>query len=89
MSFAGQPTHHQLAWGLVEVFDELTVERVNEMLAKNVPMETLEFFAAYAEQFAAEQELDPGAARRVPNLLLLGYLLRVVEERVLGDDGEE
>ena len=41
-------TRTQLAWELVEIFDDLSVERINEMLAKNVPLDTLEFFAAYA-----------------------------------------
>ncbi len=44
-------TRQELAWELVEVFDELSVERVNELLAKNVPLETLEFFTNYAKDF--------------------------------------
>ena len=73
---------------LAEIFDELPVERINEMLAKNVPYETLEFIRAYSEDFADATGVETPARAQLPNLLLLGYLLRVVEERVLGEDGE-
>jgi hypothetical protein len=79
-------TRQELAWELVEVFDELSVDRVNEMLAKNVPLETLEFIAAYADDFSEAHRIEEGVQRQIPNLLLLGYLLRVVEERLIGDD---
>jgi hypothetical protein len=58
------------------------------MLAKNVPLEALEFFGAYAETFAKAQEIEGSTARRLPNLMLLGYLLRVLEERLLDGDEE-
>ena len=80
-------THEELAWELVEVFDELKVEQINELLAKNVPMETLRFFAAYAGDFAESENIDGKSAKRLPNLLLLGYLLRILEDRLR--DGEE
>jgi len=82
------PTSEELAWGLTELFDELSFDSINEMLAKNVPLETLEFINTYAEDFSEQHQLEVDARRRIPNLLLLGYLLRVVEERVLGGDGE-
>jgi hypothetical protein len=81
-------TREELAWELVEIFDELSVEHINEMLAKNVPLDTLSFMARYAEEFADGNEIADPARKRIPNLLLLGYLLRIVEERLLGDDGE-
>jgi len=83
---SGRPTPDELAWGLAEVFDELPIHSINEVLAKNVPLETLEFIATYASEFSEEQGLEGDVQRRIPNLLLLGYLLRVVEERVLGDE---
>ena len=85
-----RPTPEQLAWGLAEIFDELNVDAINEMLAKNVPIETLRFFDCYAEEFAPGEDLHEDTRRRLPNLMLLGYLLRVVEERILGSepDGE-
>jgi len=81
-----RPTSDELAWGLTEIFDELSVDSINEMLAKNVPLETLEFIATYAEEFADGHDLEAEARRRIPNLLLLGYLMRVVEDRVLGGE---
>lgn len=81
----GPPTSDELAWGLTEIFDELSVDSINEMLAKNVPLETLQFIATYSEEFADEHDLEAEVRRRIPNLLLLGYLMRVVEDRVLGD----
>lgn len=89
MSFSNEATRltrDELAWELAEVFDELPVERINEMLAKNVSLEILEFFSAYAEQFADSTGIHGSARKSLPNLLLLGYLLRVVEERILGDE---
>ena len=44
-------TFEEMAWEFAEVFDELDVDQTNEMLAKNVPMQTLEFFGKYADRF--------------------------------------
>ena len=82
---ADELTREQLAWELVEIFDDLEVHQINEVLAKNVPLETLKFFAAYAGDFGESQAIGGDALKRLPNLLLLGYLLRVVEERLLTD----
>jgi len=76
-------TREDLAWELVEIFDELGVDQINEMLAKNVPLETLEFFNSYVEDSWASAGVDDEARKRLPNLMLLGYLLRVLEERLL------
>ena len=78
-------THAELAWELVEIFDELGVDQLNEMVAKNVPFETLEFFSSYAAAFGKDQ-FEGSDTRRLPNLMLLGYLLRVLEERLLEPD---
>jgi hypothetical protein len=80
-----EPTREEIAWELVALFDELEIEQLNEMLAKNVPMETLEFFASYANNFSDTQAIHDRARKQVPNLLLLGYLLRILEERLLTD----
>ena len=76
-------THRELAWELVDLFEELQADQINEVLAKNVPLETLEFFASYAKDFGDSQEVGEGTQRQLPNLLLLGYLLRVLEERLI------
>ena len=78
-------TREELAWELVELFDELGAEQINEMLAKNVPLETLEFFTAYVEQSWAPVDVDDKTRKRLPNLMLIGYLLRVLEDRLLPD----
>ena len=77
----------ELAWELVELFGELRVEQINEMLAKNVPLETLEFFSSYAEDFGRVEGIEGKTRARLPNLLLLGYLLRVLEDRLIDGDG--
>ena len=73
----------ELAWELVELFGELPTEQINEVLAKNVPLETLEFFASYAEDFGKAERIEGATLKRLPNLLLLGYLLRVLEDRLI------
>ena len=73
----------ELAWELVELFGELPIEQINEVLAKNVPLETLEFFASYAEDFGTSEGISGKTLKRLPNLLLLGYLLRVLEDRLI------
>lgn len=79
-------TREELGWELVEVFDALHTDEINELLAKNVPLETLRFFGTYAEEVATAESIEGGTRKRLPNLLLLGYLLRVLEERLLPDD---
>jgi len=78
-------THSELAWELADVFGELEVEQINEVLAKNVPLETLQFFTSYAERFGRSAEIADDAVQRLPNLMLLGYLLRVLEDRLLDE----
>lgn len=76
-------TSQEMAWEFAEIFDDLPVDQVNEMLAKNVPFETIEFFAEYAEAFADGAGIKGETRGRLPNLLLFGYLIRVLEERLL------
>jgi hypothetical protein len=79
-------TREELAWELVELFEELEIDDINEVLAKNVPLETLEFFGSYADDFGAARGVESKARRQLPNLMLLGYLLRVLEDRLIADD---
>jgi len=79
-------TREELAWELVELFGELKIEDINELLAKNVPLDALEFFITYADDFGEALNLVGDARKRLPNLMLLGYLLRVLEERLLPED---
>jgi hypothetical protein len=80
--------HSELAWEFADLFSELDPEQINEILAKNVPLETLDFFQKYAETFSGALGIEGDAARRMPNLLLMGYLLRVLEERLIDDNVE-
>jgi len=80
-------THTELAWEFADLFGELAPDQINEMLAKNVPMDTLQFFTDYARTFAEREAVGDAMQKRIPNLLLLGYLLRLLEERLI--DGED
>lgn len=80
--------HAELAWEFADLFSELDVEQINEILAKNVPLETLDFFQKYAETFASALRVEGDLAARLPNLLMMGYLLRVLEERLIENDFE-
>ena len=82
-------TREELAWEFVELFDELSVENVNEMLAKNVPMETLQFISKYTDDFADVHKLPERTRKSLPNLMVFGYLLKVLEERLIDDDDEQ
>lgn len=84
----GRLTREELAWELVEVFEELPTERINELLAKNVPFDTLHFLSAYADDFGTANQIEGLARKRLANLLILGYLLRVLEDRLIPDDDE-
>ena len=75
-------TFEEMAWEFAEVFDELEVGEINEMLARNVPLKSLDFFAQYADEFTADSEIDLKTRARLPNLMLIGYLIRVLEERL-------
>jgi len=79
-------TREELAWELVELFEELEIDDINEVLAKNVPLDTLEFFNSYADDFGAARGVESKTRRQLPNLMLLGYLLRVLEDRLIADD---
>ena len=82
-------TFEEVAWTFVEVFDDLEVDQINEVLIKNVPLERLEFFNQYANEFSDAADIGDPARKRLPNLMLLGYLLRVLEERLLPDTVEQ
>ena len=78
-------TFEEIAWDFVEVFEDLEPEQINEVLIKNVPLERLEFFNEYAKEFGEAAEIGDAASKRLANLMLIGYLLRVLEERLLPD----
>ena len=75
-------TFEEMAWEFVEVFEDLDSDRINEMLAKNVPFDTIDFIAKYAREYGENENLSGRTLDRLPNLMLIGYLLRVLEERL-------
>ncbi len=78
-------THGSMSWEFAELFHELDSEQINEMLAKNVPLETLNFFSEYAETFAEAEGISEDLRKKLPNLMLMGYLIRVLEDRLQDD----
>jgi hypothetical protein len=78
--------HSELAWEFAELFAELDVEEINEVLAKNVPVGTLDFFQKYGADFGEAAGMPGATVARLPNLLLMGYLIRVLEERLIEDE---
>ena len=80
-------TRSELAWELAELFTDLRVDEINEMLAKNVPLDTLRILSLVWWRLRTRRGHLGCGARSLPNLLVLGYILRVLEERLL--DSEE
>ncbi len=76
----------ELAIEFTDLWRDLDAKSINTMLAKNVSVELLEFFASYAQDFAEEcipsDESGQDLRRRLPNLLIIGYIIRLLEERV-------
>ena len=75
-------TRQQIAWELVEIFEDLRVDEMNELVAINVPTDAVEFFTSYADYFCNGEPIDARTRKRLPKLMLLGYVLRLLEERL-------
>ena len=79
-------TGREIAMEFTEMWEDLDVADINTMLAKNVSMELLEFFSSYADEFAeiCDRQDEEGnlLRKRLPNLLIIGYIIRVLEERL-------
>ena len=78
-------TRDELARELVELLDELATHEMRELVDKNVPPGALEFFTRYAGDFARGLPIDSEVSERLPNLMVLGYLLRLLEDRLIDD----
>ena len=75
----------ELAMEFTDLWDDLGPGEINTMLAQNVSYELLEFFSSYADNFAENlpQDMDSQELKRqLPNLLIIGYIIRVLEERL-------
>ena len=79
-------TGRELAIEFTDLWKSLDVAQINEMLAKNVSFDLLQFFLSYAEEFAdgyvPKTEAGDELRERLPNLLVIGYIIRILEERV-------
>ncbi len=79
-------TSIELAIEFTDIWKDLDTKQINKMLAQNVSLDLLQFFAAYAQEFSDEwldeNEKADELSRRLPNLLIIGYLIRLLEERV-------
>lgn len=78
-------TGRELAVEFTDLWDDLDSNEINTMLARNVNYDLLEFFSSYADEFAESlpKEMDSEELRRqLPNLLIIGYIIRVLEERL-------
>lgn len=76
----------ELAIEFTDIWKDLDNDEINKMLAKNVSFDLLEFFSEYANEFA-EDALPEGMVteelrQRLPNLLIIGYIIRILEERL-------
>ena len=80
----------EIAIEFTEMWKDLDIDEINSMLANNVSMDMLEFFSSYAQEFtndclsaSLDGKLDEASLRkRVPNLLIIGYIIRLLEERI-------
>lgn len=79
----------EIAIEFTEIWKALPIHQINKMLARNVPVDLLEFFSSYTEEFVddlfeAESDVldEELLRRRAPNLLVIGYLIRLLEERI-------
>ena len=81
-SEAGKMTVEEMAWEFAEIFSELDTQQINEVIAANVPLETLNFFIEYADDFARGEILSNSTRGQLPNLMLVGYLLRTLEDKL-------
>lgn len=72
----------EIAWEFAELFDELETSQINEIVAANVPLETLDFFLKYCEDFSKGEFVSKAIQGQLPNLMLVGYLMRTLEEKL-------
>lgn len=78
-------TGRDLAIEFTDLWEDLNASEINTMLARNVSMDLLEFFSSYADEFTEElpKDLEVDELRqKLPNLLIIGYIIRVLEERL-------
>jgi hypothetical protein len=79
-------TSLELAQEFTQLWESLENDEINTMLAKNVNFDLLEFFVAYSDRYLSDvdghEKLSEEMQQQIPNLLVIGYLIRLLEERV-------
>ena len=78
-------TGRELAVEFTDLWEDMKPSEINTMLANNVSYDLLEFFSAYADDFIELLPKDMDRAElkpQIPNLLIIGYIIRVLEERL-------
>ena len=74
----------ELAVEFTDLWADMNPGEINSMLARNVSYDLLEFFSNYAGEFVeglAKEEPEL-LRQQLPNLLIIGYIIRVLEERL-------
>ena len=74
----------ELAVEFTDLWADMNPGEINMMLARNVSYDLLEFFSNYASEFVeglAKEEPEL-LRQQLPNLLIIGYIIRVLEERL-------
>lgn len=78
-------TGRELAMEFTDLWADLKPTEINTMLARNVSYDLLEFFSSYADEFVDELPTNVSVGdlrQQLPNLLIIGYIIRVLEERI-------
>jgi hypothetical protein len=75
----------ELAVEFTYFFNDTATTEIYTMLANNVSYELLEFFSTYTDDFVEllPKDMNPDELKhQLPNLLIIGYIIRVLEERL-------
>ena len=84
MTYFKDPAFHtELNDAFTDILQELEPGEFDQLISNNVPFQDLDFFQKHADAFAKRYRLSHGAHQELPRLLLMGYLLRLLEERVV------
>ena len=78
-------TGRELAVEFTDLWQDMDSSEINMMLARNVNFDLLEFFSSYTEDFVdtLPEDMDRDELKQqLPNLLIIGYIIRVLEERI-------
>ena len=78
-------TGRELAVEFTDLWQDMDSSEINMMLARNVNFDLLEFFSSYTEDFVdtLPEDMDRDELKQqLPNLLIIGYIIRGLEERI-------